>query len=338
MRQYRYSGESRGFMVESKIKVRIYYKPEEEKLIVKDYKERQRDKIPIGQVQFLYCRIHEGEPTTPARVFEITAPDPVTYLWGEDCSTQIYFSTYEETKSILQKRVNEYEKAINWGQSINEAEYEVVRRAIHDETLTCEYDAVKIMEVQEPEIYFAKKITLYDAMWIFLTVKAEKVLFQSGRVDIEQMLVKRNNRYYHCIKPSMCNLQYLPPNGEWTPCKGVFDGTAGVLYYKQAHRKTTDEYKQHPKKKRTVKPADNNNRTNARVFITIGVYNSLDEGLEAMRNPDTLDFFPVAGEILGSQYFNPWGVENSSTEISDVIQEEMPLSIGELLRSCSDYP
>lgn len=197
MRQYRYSGESRGFMVKSIIQARIYSKPEEEKIIVKDYKERQHDKIPIGQVQFLNCRIHEGEPTTPARVFEITAPDPVTYLWGEDCSTQIYFGTYEETKSILQKRVNEYEKAINWGQSINEAEYEVVRRAIHDETLTCEYDAVKIMEVQEPEIYFAKKITLYDAMWIFLTVKAEKVLFQSGRVDIEQMLVKRNNRYYH---------------------------------------------------------------------------------------------------------------------------------------------
>ena len=69
----------------------------------------------------------------------------------------------------------------------------------------------------------------------------------------------------------------------------------------------------------------------------MGVYSSIDAGLEATRNPATLDFFPLTGEILGSQYFNPWGVENSSTEIRDVIQEELPISIGELLQSCSDF-
>lgn len=243
----------------------------------------------------------ESSPV-PSELFSLDIPNPFAALYPKEYTYNIgCVGTYSETVSFLQLRITSSRHI-----SRNKALALVNDRIDQIRTFPTDCPIPYALMIGDSAVSLippgslccAPTLSLYDAEWTHYTIWGEPIYLKSGKVIVDQILTLETAKYVRYISPSFYELKYSLNRKEWKNVSSSFYGTQYTLSYKQIplpQKKWQSNRRNIPhfRKSQTL--------IKTKLSFPISQHVTLEDGIAAINNPNSINFTTVMNEIFGAQ-------------------------------------
>ena len=123
------------------------------------------------------------------------------------------------------------------------------------------------------------KLILSEKKWEHLNAWKCPYNMKIGGAFVSQIVIKHDNQYYRCVRAWMKDLLYQAPDDSWHKLDGGFWGNRSILDVSSL--------------------PDGHFQINNLLYVVEDDYNTIEEAIKNIKNPESLVFDRICDEIFG---------------------------------------